>query len=440
MAFQNPVILLPGFTGTSLNDEYPVDPEPLWTAVLKQEYERIALHPDDLRFEAREPARVARGQLFEIVYGDLIAALRHDLSIRADEPTPVFPFPYDWRQPVQATARLLEAFVDEVIARTSLLRHYKNWPEKKRKVDLVAHSFGGLVICDYLVHCQEAGEAPRVRKVASLGTPHQGSIEAIVKLVTGLASLGGEAPSAREREAARTTPAIYEFLPTYEGAAQGAPDGGLLSAESWQQGVIESLGEYIRLRAVDPPATRSAQRTRGRQLLQKLLDQASDLRRRATTLDPHGLGLAADAWLTVVGIDAATRTRIGWKSTSEGPRFELRDRVNDVSAGETGDGTVPLAGARPPFLPAESIVAVQPSDFELLEWKDRALLQLAGFHAQLPNLNLAQRLVLRHLRDDYRGSIWGRPIPGVAKNRWQPAIPRRSPAVPNGIRLESRGD
>ena len=107
MSFQNPVIVLPGITGTSLDDAYPIDRHELWSAVLHKEYERVALHPDDLRFEALEPARVVPGRLFDVVYGDLVDALRHDLSVRADLPTPVFPFPYDWRQPLQATARQL---------------------------------------------------------------------------------------------------------------------------------------------------------------------------------------------------------------------------------------------------------------------------------------------------------------------------------------------
>jgi pimeloyl-ACP methyl ester carboxylesterase len=435
MAFQNPVIVLPGITGTSLVDEYPTDPRPLWTALLNKEYERIALHPDDLRYEAREPARVVTGRLFEVVYGDLVAALRHDLTPHADRPTPVFAFPYDWRQPVQATARHLRAFVDEVIARTGLLRHYARWPEKRRKVDLVGHSMGGLVIGEYLAQHQREGTDPRVRKVATLGTPHGGSIEAVVKLATGLASLGGETPSEREREGARSTPAIYQLLPTFAGAVQGDPPGGLLAAGNWQRGIVDSLAEYVRLRAVDPPPSVPGQRARGRQLLQGLLDEAADLRRRAAALVPAAVGLAVGDWLTVVGIGAATRTALKWSDATGEPRFEFTPAVNDVASGHTGDGTVPLAGALPPFLPAESIVAVTPDDFEVFELKDKALLLAAGFHAQLPNMNLAQRLVLRHLRDDYRGPTKGRPVPGVKPKSWTPPIPRRSAAAPNGIEL-----
>ena len=63
MKYQNPVIVIPGITGTSLTDEYPINPEAIWSTLLDKNFERLALHPDNLRYEAREPARVVRGQV-----------------------------------------------------------------------------------------------------------------------------------------------------------------------------------------------------------------------------------------------------------------------------------------------------------------------------------------------------------------------------------------
>jgi hypothetical protein len=96
-SFQNPVIVLPGITATGLEDFYPIPPEEVWSAVLSKSYERISLHPDDLRYEAQQPARVQPRQPFSLLYGDLVDALRHDLSSKHDEPTPVYLFAYDWR-------------------------------------------------------------------------------------------------------------------------------------------------------------------------------------------------------------------------------------------------------------------------------------------------------------------------------------------------------
>jgi len=76
MHIQNPVIVIPGITATNLIDDYPLRADEIWTMVFNKEYERVALHPDDLCFEAVEPAHVVAGQLFP-VYDDLIRALRH---------------------------------------------------------------------------------------------------------------------------------------------------------------------------------------------------------------------------------------------------------------------------------------------------------------------------------------------------------------------------
>jgi triacylglycerol esterase/lipase EstA (alpha/beta hydrolase family) len=145
-----PVIVVPGITANYLLDEYPLPPDVVWS-VLTKEYERAALHPDNLVLEAVEPARLHPGQLFEIAYKELIDELRHNLRERADEEVPVFPFSYDWRQPLDVVERQLAAFVDEVIARTALLRpYYQAGYAKAPKVNLVGHSMGGLVIAGYL--------------------------------------------------------------------------------------------------------------------------------------------------------------------------------------------------------------------------------------------------------------------------------------------------
>jgi len=62
---QPPVIVAPGITASNLDDFYPMPPGAVWSTVLKKKYDRIALHPDDVRYEAREPARVRAVSTFE---------------------------------------------------------------------------------------------------------------------------------------------------------------------------------------------------------------------------------------------------------------------------------------------------------------------------------------------------------------------------------------
>ena len=54
---QPPVIVIPGITASLLRDEYAVTPDAVWS-MLSKKYDRVMLHPDDLRYEGLEPARV----------------------------------------------------------------------------------------------------------------------------------------------------------------------------------------------------------------------------------------------------------------------------------------------------------------------------------------------------------------------------------------------
>jgi hypothetical protein len=67
MALTYPVVVVPGITATYLRDEYQLPPELVW-GLLEKDYDRVALHPDNLRYEAREPARVVPDYVFEVAY------------------------------------------------------------------------------------------------------------------------------------------------------------------------------------------------------------------------------------------------------------------------------------------------------------------------------------------------------------------------------------
>lgn len=66
-----PVIFVPGITATYLEDRDPLPPETIWSALTK-DYERAAPHPDDLRYEAREPAKAVPGQIYETAYKEFV--------------------------------------------------------------------------------------------------------------------------------------------------------------------------------------------------------------------------------------------------------------------------------------------------------------------------------------------------------------------------------
>ena len=410
---QPPVIVVPGLTATNLDDFYPIPPESVWSAVLNKKYDRWALHPDNLLYEAKEPARVRAVSIFELVYEDLVEALREELQ-KDDEVTPVFPFEYDWRQDCTLTADLLDRFVDEVIARTKLLPHYR---DEDFRVDLVGHSMGGLIIADYL---KRYGHKGKVRRVVSIGTPFQGAVDAVLKLIIGKGHLTGENPRDRERVAARTIPALYQLLPSFDGAIKPVGDAptDLFDPKTWQDSLLKSLTRYIKQHKA---------RIKPGALLRKYLATAKKQRQRVNAVDLNAsLPEGVDGWLAIVGVGSPTQVEIENGKLKDGSlRFKVLDDQDDWSkvkqeSTRTGDGTVPFKGALPQFMAKEKVICVCPDDFSRWEIRDRMLAKAAGFHGFLPAVNLVQRLVIRFLREDYKGHVWGWKPPTVQKGKWLP--------------------
>jgi len=251
-----------------------------------------------------------------------------------------------------------------------------------------------------------------------------------VKITTGMSLLSGKVPKERERKAARVTPSVYQLLPSFRRAAVRG-DGktaDLLKAENMQQSVVNSLAEFVAVYSRIPEDDEDAQMARAKEVLNDLLKRARSHRNRVKKFRLSDAGLAPETWLPIIGVGAPTRLQVTVEEESDGPRFKISDDqfTNRLShahpnSRETGDGTVPLLGALAPFLPEEQAVCVMPRDLGFLEIGDKALLIAAGLHGTLPGINLVQRLVVKHLKDRYRGQVWGRRVPGAA--HWSPPIP-----------------
>ncbi|MBP9801838.1 MAG: alpha/beta hydrolase [Candidatus Moranbacteria bacterium] len=130
--FHDPVIVVPGMLGS-----YPIlrahETEPVW-----------ALDP-----------------LFQN-YRDLVASLRKN---GLDED--VYEFPYDWRESNVLSAKLLAQKIQEI-------KEARHWP----KVDIVAHSMGGLVAREYIESNEYQAD---VDQLITLGTPELGAPEAYLR-------------------------------------------------------------------------------------------------------------------------------------------------------------------------------------------------------------------------------------------------------------------
>jgi hypothetical protein len=417
--YPSPVIFVPGIKGSSLRDEYPVEPENLWSvarAALKL-FERITLHPFNNRYEAQEPARVVQDQVFSLFYSDFIEELRHNLTMDADEPVPVFPFAYDWRQPLEPVQIRLADFIEEVIERTSLLGHYNNdgYNKDTGKVSLVGHSMGSLIIAGHI----ESFGLERIDRVATIAGPFRGSLESVAATTTGTSTLTA---SSREREAARVTPALYYLLPSFDGAVTNGTPDDLFNNEKWQTSILETLTTFIERFKLPRASPITAD-----QLLSAMLELAKKHRQRIESLKLPNPKI----WLCIAGIDSKTRVAMSISKDSGRTFFNLSDEVNhynetdikDTAAVQTGDGTVPFLGAQSGFIPPQQIICVTSDDYEFFEIKDR-ILDHIGLHANLPNMNLVQRLVTSHLLGRKQGNLGGRPGPGISMADWDPPIPK----------------
>jgi pimeloyl-ACP methyl ester carboxylesterase len=129
----DPVIIIPGITGSATkNGKLVIDP---------------ILH----------------------TYDDLIATLKAN---GYEEGKDLFTFPYEWRDSNVLTANLLKDKINEV----KQICHCQ-------KVDLVAHSMGGLVAREYI---QQSGNYDNdIDQLIFLGTPHKGSQQAYLQWEAG---------------------------------------------------------------------------------------------------------------------------------------------------------------------------------------------------------------------------------------------------------------
>ncbi|MGH7482104.1 MAG: lipase family alpha/beta hydrolase [Longimicrobiales bacterium] len=442
---QPPVIVVPGITASTLRDLYPMDPNTVWSTILNKEYDRIALHPDDLRYERDEPARVLADRLFGVPYANFIAELRHDLADHHDRPVPVFPFPYDWRLPLAQVQAQLTAFIGEVVERTRLMRHYhKDGYGAAPRVDLVGHSMGGLIITG----CLAAGAGVGlIRKVATVATPFRGSFEAVLKVAVGTAELGPGPSNSREREVARLTPSLYHLIPSYEDAviADRAAWRDLFRVSAWQPSVLATIGEYIRLFGLEPASSRSGRQDQARGILAGMLKAAGEHRATVEDFRLRDARLEPDDWLVIVGVGEETRTALRVVDDGrDNPFFDLdsAQRRNGYPGGrrspddgvveqpwETGDGTVPYFGAKPSFIDAARIVALCDADFGYWELRDRVLQGVAGLHGMLPTMNVVPKLIAAHLHGKAgqpgraHAGLWGRRAPDLPPGEaWRPPI------------------
>jgi pimeloyl-ACP methyl ester carboxylesterase len=247
-----PVIVIPGVFGSKLRDRSTgVEAWPGTTRmILFDDYRQLALdfdretlavRPDNL--EAFDIAEAALGRDF---YRKIIETLR-DFGgyVRGTPGVPPQPgerryylYPYDWRQDNVEAARGLDRLIEAI---------RRDYGEPELRVDIVAHSMGGLIARYYQRYGTEdvldgresqitLYGSSRVRKLILLGTPNMGSVSSLHAFLVGEAVGLGRIP----QEALATLPSGYELFPhplvTWLIDASGqARHDDLFDGETWRR-------------------------------------------------------------------------------------------------------------------------------------------------------------------------------------------------------------
>ncbi|HEY3364935.1 MAG TPA: alpha/beta fold hydrolase [Symbiobacteriaceae bacterium] len=196
----NPVVFIPGVIGSQL---MALDGHILWPPggpgasllmeSVHQDFLKLSLDPATGPHQAVVPTDVIRANGSAQVYGPLLNELAAagyreyqvggdlrrrtsagcDLTQKADKPK-LFVFAYDWRMSNADSARALKGYVDCV---------QRFYPDKK--VDIVAHSMGGLVARRYIID-----NPGKVNKLITVATPWLGSPKPLYQMIAGTTGTG----------------------------------------------------------------------------------------------------------------------------------------------------------------------------------------------------------------------------------------------------------
>ena len=219
-----PVIIVPGILGSRLREHSSgreLWPGSIYNVLFSARSLALDIDPKTLdpRADGIEAYDLFRGLLGSDFYGAIIDTLEKQGGYVLGHPGRAadagtrryYVFPYDWRQDNVVTARKLDALIDQI---------RRDYSDPQLKVDVVAHSMGGLIVRYYIQYgiadvldgndfpANFAG-ADKIRTAVLLGTPNLGSVNGLHSLLVGH-RVGWQAIPA---EVLATMPSVYELLP-----------------------------------------------------------------------------------------------------------------------------------------------------------------------------------------------------------------------------------
>lgn len=222
---QPPVVLIHGLMGSRLEDA--ASGQEIWVGnpakLLFSDYAETALEIDPQTLLPKQSPLVASGLLDHVAGKNYYAGITDTLEsagrFKYAEPGAqqsagsrnYYVFVYDWRQDNVESARRLSRFIKQICL---------DYGNPELKVDLVAHSMGGLIARYYLRYGEHdtlddndfdvnLNGAKNVRRVILLGTPNLGSVGALHSFIKGF-KIGAKAVPT---ESLATMPSTYQLFP-----------------------------------------------------------------------------------------------------------------------------------------------------------------------------------------------------------------------------------
>ena len=224
---QPPVVFIHGVLGSKLRDIKEGDD--LWLGsidrILFSDYAEVAYDIDPETLEplpsVAEAYAISDSAVGKDFYGKIVETLGdtggYQLAEVGKKVKPnqknYYVFHYDWRQDNVVSASQLADFIDQIII---------DYGYPDLKVDIVAHSMGGLITRYYIRYGRQdvisdndfdqkinmyGGD--RVRRVILLGTPNLGSIKTLYRFITGV-KVGFKRIGT---ETLATMPSLYQLFP-----------------------------------------------------------------------------------------------------------------------------------------------------------------------------------------------------------------------------------
>lgn len=222
---QPPVIIVPGILGSRIaNNE---DDKEVWigpvTRILFSDFDELRFDINPETLELVEPEQYVTGITDRVAgqdfYGSIIDTLQDAAGYQAGtlgQPATkgdrrYYVFAYDWRKDNVHSAKLLSQLVKDI---------RKDYNDPDLKVDIIAHSMGGLVTRYYLRYGEldvlnrddfpvTLEGAKTVRRVVLLGTPNLGAVNSVRSFIKGFEVGLTRIPT----ETVATFPSVYQLFP-----------------------------------------------------------------------------------------------------------------------------------------------------------------------------------------------------------------------------------